>query len=69
MTPTYWRSAAGARGSEATDKPVSCNVQLGSPLGASFTSHDGQVVQVVANHCSVESRINQVRDAREKANP
>jgi hypothetical protein len=23
--PTYWRSAAGARGSEATDKPVCCN--------------------------------------------
>ena len=28
--PTYRRSAAGARGSEATDKPVCCNALLGS---------------------------------------
>ena len=29
VRPTYRRSAAGARGSEATDKPVCCNALLG----------------------------------------
>jgi hypothetical protein len=29
VRPTYRRSAAGARGSEATDEPVSCNALLG----------------------------------------
>jgi hypothetical protein len=28
VCPTYRRSAAGARGSEATDKPVCCNAKL-----------------------------------------
>ena len=30
VCPTYRRSAAGARGSAATDKPVCCNALLGS---------------------------------------
>ena len=32
VRPTYRRSAAGARGSEATDKPVCCNAKLSSRL-------------------------------------
>ena len=31
VRPTYRCSAASARGSEATDKPVSCNALLGGP--------------------------------------
>src|SRR6478735_11603674 len=39
VCPTYRRSAAGARGSGATDKPVCCNALLGSGTRCPDDSH------------------------------
>jgi hypothetical protein len=48
VRPTYRRSAAGARGSGATDKPVCCNALLG---GARYAVIHTKTLFVVARAC------------------